>query len=123
LRKGEEIITLTGQTGHVTSIGFSADGRTVAAGADDGVARLWDVQAGHPRAILAGHTGPLTSIAFSPDGRTIATASRDGTVRVWETGPHNAEEAIATICTTVERGMTRDERLAYLRLAETINTC
>jgi WD40 repeat protein len=62
---------------------FSPDGRTLAYGADDGIARLWDVASGTERARLVGHSGPLYDLAFSPDGKTLATTSRDGSVRLW----------------------------------------
>jgi WD40 repeat protein len=71
-------------------VAFSADGRTLAAGSDDGAVLLWDVaNPADPRRVgglLAGHGGLVSSVAFSADGRTLAAGSDDGTVLLWEVG-------------------------------------
>ncbi|MFG2364834.1 helix-turn-helix domain-containing protein [Streptomyces mirabilis] len=72
---------------------FTADGRILAVGGEDGTLQLWDTRTGHIRKTLAqgAHaadseaTVRVTSIAFSPDGRTLATGSEDRTVRLWDT--------------------------------------
>ena len=63
--------------GDVTSVAFSPDGKTIAAGYRGrcvGGVVLWDVAArkrlvGEP---LAVKEGDVESVAFSPDGKTIA---------------------------------------------------
>ncbi len=69
--------------GHVQSVAFSPDGKTIAVGygssSGDGVV-LWDVAArerlaGQPLAVKEGHIG---SVAFSPDGKTIAAGYHVG---------------------------------------------
>jgi RNA polymerase sigma factor (sigma-70 family) len=71
----------------VTSVAFSPDGKTLAAGARDGAVRLWDVDTGKERACLRDGAVAVTSVAFSPDGTTLASAeekdlSRDRTTKL-----------------------------------------
>ena len=76
---------LTGDPGRATSVAFSPNGTTLAAGNADGTVRLWDMatgrQIGRP---LTGPADPVTSVTFSPDGTTLASASPDHTVRLWD---------------------------------------
>jgi WD40 repeat protein len=87
---GEERALLGPHAGYC--VVFSPDGRTLAYGADDGAARLWDLATGKERALLKGHAKAVTDAAFTPDGGTLATASLDATVRLWDvaTGQHIA---------------------------------
>ena len=88
LTTGERIATLPGIDVSVYSISFSADGRTLAAGADDGKIYLWDVAAQTVRTVLTGHadsrSNDVVSVSFSPDGRTLASGGSDGTARLWD---------------------------------------
>ena len=75
----------------VTSVAFSQDGRTLAAGGSDGALQLWSMNAqgdiiGLPRR-LAGHKDSVFKVMFSQDGRTLASGSDDGTVLLWDHEP------------------------------------
>src|SRR5262249_11718524 len=50
-----------------TSLVFSPDGKTLAAGVGDTI-KLWDVRSTREVAILRGHKRSVLSVAFSPDG-------------------------------------------------------
>jgi WD40 repeat protein len=85
-------------TTHVwtTGLAFSPDGKTLAVGAIDGIARLLDATTGKVLRELTGHTGwiVIRGVLFAPDGRTLATAGTDGSVRLWD--PSNGA-SIATL--------------------------
>lgn len=70
--------------GGATGTAFSPDGGLVAAGSEDGTARVWSTVDGRLVSVLAGHTGSVDVVAFSPDGRLVVTSGRDGTSRLWE---------------------------------------
>ncbi|SOE79098.1 WD40 repeat [Streptomyces sp. OV198] len=63
---------------------FTADGRILAVGGEDGTLQLWDTRTGRLRRSLAGHAHGVRSVAFSPDGRTLASGDDDGSVRLWD---------------------------------------
>ena len=68
----------------VSSVAFSPDGKTLAAGYEDGRVLLWEVITGKERAEFVGHRGPVTSLAYSSDGRTLVSGSKDTLVMVWD---------------------------------------
>ncbi len=89
---------------------FSADGRWLATGSDDGAIRLWDLQDADPasRSVLLGsHRGAVNGLAFSPDRKWLVSGSEDGTLRLWDltsggagagpvlAQPHGAVRALA----------------------------
>ena len=69
-----------GPDGHetipVTSLLFSPDGRTLAAGSSRGRVRLWDLAAG-TAASASGHEHGVQALSFSPDGETLASGSNN----------------------------------------------
>ncbi len=73
----------------VTAIAFSADGRTVASGHDDGKLRFCDTTANRFISEIAAHPRKgVAAVAFSPNGAFVATAGEDLLVRVWDTVTH-----------------------------------
>ncbi|MGW3123695.1 hypothetical protein ACWDBW_42430 [Streptomyces sp. NPDC001107] len=88
---------LTGHTGEIHGVAFSADGRMLVSADDD--VRLWNVtdcarpsRMGDP--LMGNHRGTF-ALALSPDGTTLATGGHDDTVRIWNL---DAETAISRIC-------------------------
>ncbi len=66
----------------VRSVAFSADGKTLVSGGDDGVIRLWDPATGRAiKTIRPDHT--VFAVAVAPDGR-IAAACVDRAARLWD---------------------------------------
>ncbi len=68
----------------VLALAFSADGKFLASGAADKIARITDLASGKVVKSFEGHTHHILGIAWSLDGRTLATAGADGVVKVWD---------------------------------------
>ena len=56
-RTGEQLASLNGHKGHLSSIAFSPDGTTLASGSFDGTIRLWD---------LSPYTSPVPTFTWAP---------------------------------------------------------
>ncbi len=74
------------------TIAWSPDGRTLATGAEDGMAYLWDAATGRKLRALQGHADNIRSLDFSPDGRLVLTVGADGFKRIF------AVESGAEVC-------------------------
>lgn len=72
-------------------LAFSPDGKQLAVGYSDKVARVWDITGmqsqNQPLLTLRGHSVLVWKVAFSPDGTRLATASHDGTIKIWNVSP------------------------------------
>lgn len=74
---------------HVIALGWSADGRHLAAAASTGPVAVFDT-AGTAGVTLAGHAGGTLALAWSPAAGALATAGKDGRVRVWDAAGREA---------------------------------
>jgi hypothetical protein len=66
-----------------TSLAVAPNGRTIAAGVNDGSIRLWRAADGGDERLLAGHTQPVSGLAFSADGELLISGAGDKTLRLW----------------------------------------
>lgn len=66
-----------------TCLGFSPDGRLLAAGGRDQKVRVWEVATGKELRAFAGHQFEVKSLAFAPAGGKLATCSSD-VVCLWD---------------------------------------
>lgn len=76
------------------SISISFNGGLVAAGCQDGMIRIWDVQTGNLVERLRGPKGYVTSVAFTPDDKGIISGS-DGNIKRWDLTPFLERDACA----------------------------
>ena len=76
--------TLRGPTGNVWSLAASPDGRFLAAGDQDAVVTVWDLETGEVRYSLHGHSFRIWALTFSPDGTLLASGSHDATIKLWD---------------------------------------
>ncbi len=67
-----------------SSVAFSPDNQTIAAGGDDGCITLHNATTGEERALLRGHSNAVRNLSFSPDGRLLASAGQDSQVILWD---------------------------------------
>jgi transducin (beta)-like 1 len=66
----------------VTTLEWSSDGKLLATGSYDGVARVWDTN-GALIHTLRGHGGPIFSLKWNRQGNFILSGSYDKTIIVW----------------------------------------
>jgi WD40 repeat protein len=84
-------------SGFVSSVAFSRDARTLAAGGGRG-AILWDVtDPAHARRVgppLTEHTDTVNAVAFSPAADLLVTGSKDDTAILWDVTDKTQPRAI-----------------------------
>jgi WD40 repeat protein/serine/threonine protein kinase len=83
LPSGRTIDVIHAHADRIHALAFSPDGRTLLTGANDCIAKLWDVPP-WPDPLLGAHASGASALAFSPDGRRLASGGYDGLVRVWD---------------------------------------
>jgi WD40 repeat protein len=68
----------------VTTVAITPDGCYIAAGSDDGVITIWDVNSALHTKVPAFHQALVRSVSVSRDGRTAVTAAGNGPMKVWD---------------------------------------
>jgi WD40 repeat protein len=68
----------------VLSLDFSPDGKLLASGGADKIARVTDLATGKQVNLFEGHTHHVMGVTFRADGRILASAGADGIVLVWD---------------------------------------
>ena len=68
----------------VLALDFSPDGKFLASGAADKIARATDLGTGKVVKSFEGHTHHVLGLSWSLDGRTLATSGADNVVKIWD---------------------------------------
>ena len=76
----------------IVSLAFSADGKRLAAGAEDNRITLLDPASGKVLRSFVGHQAAVVALAFSLDGKRLASASHDRSVKIWD--PSSGKELL-----------------------------
>ncbi len=71
-------------TDNILSLTLSRDGRQLATGGADNLAKVWDMATLKETAKLEGHTGHVLALAFSPDGKLLLTTAADKEAKTWD---------------------------------------
>jgi WD40 repeat protein len=77
------VATLRGQTSFVQCLAWTADGKTLISGSDDGSITTWSTTSWREILVLDAHMTNVSAIAISPNGQIFASASSDRTARLW----------------------------------------
>ncbi len=81
-RTQREKRTLQPESGRVTALAVSPNGKLLLTGSD--TLKLWQPRNGKVIATLNGHTALVSAIAVSADNTTLVSSSWDGTIRIWQ---------------------------------------
>jgi WD40 repeat protein len=71
--------------GPILSLAISNDALWLAAGAEAGDVRIYNLETGETAAHCKGHEGGIYALQFHPDGKRLFTGGFDGTIRVYDT--------------------------------------
>jgi WD40 repeat protein len=63
---------------------MSKDGKQIATGGADNLAKVWEAATLKEIAKIEGHVGHITALAFNHDGKWLATGSADKELKVWD---------------------------------------
>jgi WD40 repeat protein len=79
------LLVMATRKSEVRSIAFSASGKRIVSGSNDGAIQVWDASTGtEVIAAFRSHKQPVVSVAISPDASCIVSSSHDRTIRIWD---------------------------------------
>ncbi|MFO1439047.1 MAG: DUF1553 domain-containing protein [Verrucomicrobiaceae bacterium] len=84
LGEAKPVQTIEAHADNVLSLTISKDGKQIATGGADNLAKVWDAATLKEIAKIEGHVGHITALAFNHDGKWLATGSADKELKVWD---------------------------------------
>jgi WD40 repeat protein len=88
LATGTEVLAATVDAQRITALGFSHDGRLLAAASAKGIVKVWEVAGGRELVALPSQPKLVRQVGFTPSGRHLVVGAVDdsgaGTMRMWE---------------------------------------
>ena len=74
---GQEVLTLKGHTGPVSSVALSPDGQRIVSGSHDKTVKVWDADTGQETLTLKGHATRSTAWPSAPTASASSAAVGD----------------------------------------------
>ncbi|MDB5314081.1 MAG: High-affnity carbon uptake protein Hat/HatR [Gemmataceae bacterium] len=102
--------TFPGHRRPVAAVALTADGRTLAAGGQDGSFRLWDADSAVLRRTIPAHPGGVTALVFAATGQLVS-AGADERVRVWDLASGQAVRTLTYTTADLRLALSPDGRL------------
>jgi len=76
--------TILAHADSILSLTLSQDGKQLATGGADNLAKVWAMPILKETTKLEGHVGHVLALAFSSDGKSLVTGSADKEIKVWD---------------------------------------
>src|SRR6185436_12167341 len=85
------------QSGAITALAWSPDGRKIAVAGAAPEVNVYDAETGAKVASCKGHAAGIYTVAFSPDSGMVATGGFDGTVRLHDAATGEVKKAFVPV--------------------------
>jgi WD40 repeat protein len=79
----------------VTALAFSANGKLIASGHDNGNIRIWDVEKRKLLHDFPGAHRAVSALVFSPDGNSLASAGEEKQIHLWDLSSGEPKKTLA----------------------------
>ena len=81
---GDLVAELVGHKAWISSLLFSADGKSLVSASADQTARIWDIETKGTLKVFPGHHSEIWSATLTNDEATLITGTKEGKVRSWQ---------------------------------------
>ncbi|KAL7419340.1 TOR complex subunit lst8 [Cryptotrichosporon argae] len=79
------VMTLDGHTGNVTALMYSAQGKWIVTGSEDGTVRVWDTRTGTVQRSYP-HGCSVNDVVIHPNQGELISCDQQGSVKIWDLG-------------------------------------